>query len=222
MRSALQNQTSRSNSQESTGPRTEAGKAVSSQNALQTGIYAEAEIIRGENPADLAALAAEYTNSFQPEAPEQRCLVDILIHSEWTLSRLRRAEAQFWGKQIDASNWKARDNQVAPYPLARAIDYEYGPGFTRLQSRINATQRNYERALKELKRLQEDRTKEQPPAKLDPGSAGVSLGFVPSSLPAPSPEPEIPPAAARKAPILTSAGRPSHIEYANLPFIAAS
>src|ERR1700685_3829154 len=102
MRSEPQIEASRRNSQKSTGPRTAAGKAASSQNRTASGIYAEAEIIQDENPADLQALAAEYLARFHHDAPEQRCLIDILIHSEWTLRRLRRAEAQLWEQLIDS------------------------------------------------------------------------------------------------------------------------
>jgi hypothetical protein len=121
MRSPLQIQASRLNSQKSTGPRTAAGKAISCLNPLTTGIYAQAEIITGENPNHLAALAAEYFDRFQPDAPEQRALIDTLVHSEWTLRRLRRA-----------------------------VNYDESKVFSRLQRRIDATQRNYQRALKQL------------------------------------------------------------------------
>ncbi len=91
MSSQLQIEANRRNSQKSTGPRTTAGKVVSSQNALGSGIYAESETIRDENASTIDALAAVYLDRFHPAAPEQRCLVDILVHSEWTLRRLRRA-----------------------------------------------------------------------------------------------------------------------------------
>ena len=91
MSSQLQIEANRRNSQKSTGPRTTAGKVVSSQNALGSGIYAESETIRDENASTLDALAAVYHDRFHPAAPEQRCLVGILVHSEWTLRRLRRA-----------------------------------------------------------------------------------------------------------------------------------
>ena len=58
MSSQLQIEANRRNSQKSTGPRTAAGIAVSSQNALGSGVYAESETIRDENPSDLEALAA--------------------------------------------------------------------------------------------------------------------------------------------------------------------
>ena len=104
MSSQLQIEANRRNSQKSTGPRTAAGKAIASQNALGSGIYAESETIRDENASDLDSLAAAYYARFHPAAPEQRCLVDILVHSEWTLRRLRRAEAQLWDRMSIGAN----------------------------------------------------------------------------------------------------------------------
>jgi hypothetical protein len=50
----------RRNSQKSTSPRTPAGKAISSMNALQFGIHAESHVIRGEDPEALTALKTSY------------------------------------------------------------------------------------------------------------------------------------------------------------------
>jgi hypothetical protein len=101
MSSQLQIEANRRNSQKSTGPRTAAGKAISSQSALGCGIYAESETIRDEDASDPETLAAACYGRFHPGTPEQRCLVDTLVHSEWTL---RRAEAQLW-EQNTESKW---------------------------------------------------------------------------------------------------------------------
>ena len=184
MSSQLQIEANRRNSQKSTGPRTAAGKAIASQNAIGSGIYAESETIRDENASDLEALAAAYYGRFHPDAPEQRCLVDILVHSEWTLRRLRRAEAQLWEQNAEWSEPSIADNL---FPLGRTLNYDGSKVFARLQHRITATQRNYERALKELLRLQADRPPAQPPARPQPlpvtPPAPTQIGFVSSSLP---------------------------------------
>jgi hypothetical protein len=184
MSSQLQIEANRRNSQKSTGPRTAAGKTISSQNSLGSGIYAESETIRDENAPDLEALAASYYDRFHPDAPEQRYLVDVLVHSEWTLRRLRRAEAQLWEQNTDWSQSSLVENL---HPLGRALNYDGSKVFARLQHRITATQRNYERSLKELLRLQSDRPTSQPPAQLQPlpvaQPAPSQIGFVSSSRP---------------------------------------
>src|ERR1035437_9097278 len=86
----------RRNSQKSTGPRTEQGKAVSRFNALKTGIDAHSHVIPGEDPDALETLTLEHYDRFQPAAPEQRFLVDAMAAAEWQLRRLRKTEAQLW------------------------------------------------------------------------------------------------------------------------------
>jgi hypothetical protein len=169
MHSQLQIEASRQNSQLSTGPRSETGKAISCMNSLKTGIYAQAEIIPGENPADLEALTTEYYQRYQPDKPDTRCLVDILVQSEWTLRRLRRAEAQLWARLFKETESSFKENTN---PLGRAANYQGGKPFERLQHRFDVTQRNYARTLKQLKELQPN-----PPAQP-----------VPVPVPAPAPE----------------------------------
>jgi len=191
MSSQLQIEANRRNSQKSTGPRSAAGKTISSQNALGSGIFAESETIRDENASDLEALAASYYDRFRPAAPEQRCLVDILVHSEWTLRRLRRAEAQLWEQNADWSQPSIAENL---HPLGRTLNYDGSKVFARLQHRITATQRNFERALKDLQRLQTQPPAELPTPKREPASASApvsapaaQIGFVSSPHPHPSP-----------------------------------
>ena len=59
MSSQAQLDANRLNAQKSTGPTSPEGKAVSSLNALKSGIDAHSEIIRDEDPAALEALTAE-------------------------------------------------------------------------------------------------------------------------------------------------------------------
>ncbi len=183
MSTTLQISANRRNSQLSTGPRSATGKAASSQNAFKTGIYSNSEIVRGENPAHLDALAAAYYSRFQPVLPEESCLVDILIHSEWILRRLRRAEAEL----CELNTLQSEDNfDPGELELARAVDCDDSIVLLRLQRRVDSTQRNYLRALKELKQLQADRPAAQPVLPIPPQAEIAPIGFVPSTAPEPA------------------------------------
>src|SRR5215831_18953470 len=94
MATQKQIEANRRNAQRSTGPRTGAGKAASAKNALKTGMYAQSLTIFDENPADLEHLIDEYFQRFQPATPEERALVDTLVHADWQLRRLRRIEPE--------------------------------------------------------------------------------------------------------------------------------
>jgi hypothetical protein len=142
MASQFQIDANRRNSLQSTGPRSLEGKAVSRFNALKSGIHAEAQIIPGEDPAELDALAAAYHDEFRPSTSLECFLVDTLVHADWQLRRLHRLEAQLWTSQI------AEIQEDAPLGRAYAQSLD---AFTRLQRRIDSTERSYYRALKELR-----------------------------------------------------------------------
>ena len=178
MSSQLQIDANRRNSQKSTGPRTVAGKAASSQNALGSGLYAQSQIIIGERQSDFEDLAAAFHSRYQPDSPDQQALLDIAIHSEWILRRLRSAETGLWDYYIDDHDYGADTTG-----LGRAFDCN-DKTFARLQRRLDSLQRNFQRALKELARLQADRPAAPPPAE---PPAQPQIGFVSSPLPLPSP-----------------------------------
>lgn len=90
----------RLNSQRSTGPRTPQGRAVSSQNALKSGLDAESQFVYGEDRDEFATLQREYFDCYQPRTPGERFQVETLIRNEWTLRRLFRAEAHLWEHQV--------------------------------------------------------------------------------------------------------------------------
>jgi hypothetical protein len=155
MATASQIAANRRNAQKSTGPRTVEGKAASCFNALKHGIDAHSQCLPSEDPAALEQLAAEYHERFAPATPEERALVDILISTEWDLRRYRVASAQLW-------QWSAIVSPGQRIPMAGGFEYKEAT-FARLQRVIDSAQRNFTRALAELRKLQELR-----PASEDP------------------------------------------------------
>src|SRR5262245_7402704 len=178
MATPKQIEANRRNARKSTGPRTVAGKAVSSMNALKTGIDAQSSVIRGEDPNTLQLLTAEYYDRYQPATPEARALVDTLISSDWLLRRLRAAEAQLWEHAFERQDrWD--DDTGAPLGDAFAANSQ---AFSRLQRRIDSAERNYHRALKELRRVQPSPpSPDPPPQPVVLPSASREIGFVPST-----------------------------------------
>ncbi|MGD0500588.1 MAG: hypothetical protein ABSC23_19375 [Bryobacteraceae bacterium] len=151
MATLRQIEANRLNAQKSSGPRSVEGKAVSRMNALKTGIDAKSNVIPGEDPDALEALAAEYHERFRPSAPEQRFLVDSLVASEWMLRRLRKVEAQLWQSEMEEGLRRQRLNEK--WPLG-ALFTRAMTDFNRLQRRIDSADRIYHRALEKLERLQ--------------------------------------------------------------------
>jgi hypothetical protein len=77
-----------------TGPRTEAGKAISSQNALKHGLRSA----KPENavPPDLRAtynaMRKKYLDEYRPSGATENTLLDLVIQAAWQLYRIREME----------------------------------------------------------------------------------------------------------------------------------
>jgi len=147
MPTAKQTAANRMNSQKSTGPRTTEGKAASRYNALKHGIFATTQIMFDESAEDLAELAAEYHEHHNPADPGQRFLVDTLVSNEWRLRRLRRVEAELWQS---ASNVFLEKNAEIPACSSGDAFATAAPVFERLQRVVNACERTYHRAHREM------------------------------------------------------------------------
>ena len=149
----------RLNARKSTGPTSPEGKARSSLNALKSGIDAWSHIIPGEDPAELEALTAAFHNHYQPAGPTELSLVDTLVSTEWIQRRLRRIEAQLWNYQVECldKNLTHADFIDAAIqhnsPLGHAYQDALEP-FSRIQRRIDSTNRMFLRTLKALQDLQ--------------------------------------------------------------------
>ena len=150
MATLRQIEANRLNAQKSTGPRTPQGKAVSSQNALKSGLDAESQFVAGEDRAEFAQLQHEYIARFQPLTPEERFQIDTLLRNEWILRRLFRAEAQLWEYHA------LRADRSEGVPLGEAL-VAGNEVFRRLQRRITLAERSYKDAFAELERLQRAR-----------------------------------------------------------------
>ena len=189
----------RLNAQKSTGPTSPEGKAKSAMNALKSGIDAWSHIIPGEDPAELEALTEQFLQHYRPADPVQVSLVDTLISTEWIQRRLRRIEAQLWNYRVDILDQTlTRAEFVDPAvqhnsPLAHAFHAALEP-FTRIQRRIDATNRMFLRTLKALQDLQAvaaskpaghdpDTAFFEPPSPQATQSLTREIGFVPQNAP---------------------------------------
>ena len=142
----------RRNSENSTGPKSGSGKAISSRNALKTGIDIASELMRVESKTDFDQLETEYYEDFAPANAIERALIDQLIRNEWILRRYAAVEPGVWHFRFQRN--KNED-------LGDAF-VDASATFLRLDRIRNSAQRNYARALKELKALREERNADIP------------------------------------------------------------
>jgi len=188
MASIAQIEANRRNSQKSTGPRTTAGKAVSSMNALKSGIDAKSQVIRGEDPKDLEALKTSYYESLKPTRPEEALLVDAIIASDWLLRRFRKVEAETWEKAFEEQDdWSERYEEDVTQPMARAFESKQW-SLARLQRRLDAAERTIHRSLAELRRIRTPQPDpDPPPVNPLPDEVKPKIGFVPQHTTDPVP-----------------------------------
>ena len=90
----------RRNSKKSTGPRTQKGKAIVSQNAVKHGLLARQNVIRTENKADFDLYQNRIFSELAPESPMESMLAEHIVTLSWRLNRIGCVQAQ----TIDAMN----------------------------------------------------------------------------------------------------------------------
>ena len=177
------------NSQRSTGPSSVDGKAAVRFNALKHGMDAQSLIIPGEDPAELEALAHDYHAQFRPHGPEETFLVETLIRTDWNKRRLRRIETEIYAALIaeqEAAGVRAN------FLLAAVFVQNGGNNpLDKIFRRLEAAERTWFRARKELHRAQQERQSSDPdddgPARLAPtrrsgGYPARPLASVPATV----------------------------------------
>ncbi len=163
----------RINAMRSTGPRTPAGKATSSQNRLAHGLCATSLIVRGESQEDFDSLRIEIAAAYRPATPEERMLTDQLTESLWRLNRARRIETHTHDILMrDTEEVLSSDGgDVSQNPdvlMASSLWSEHNDGVLRRLNRyVTTIERSYQRALKNLHFAQQNR-RTLPPAPIVP------------------------------------------------------
>ena len=112
MTSLRQIESNRRNAQKSTGPKTENGKARSSQNAVRHGLTAETVIGPLEDAADYRAFEQAVTTAYDAETAVERELVLRLASLLWRLRRATSVETGLLEIQRDASTAPALPGEV--------------------------------------------------------------------------------------------------------------
>ena len=137
------------NAQHSTGPRSPEGKAVSSRNALKLGLYSQADILPGENPAEFEQILRDYEAEYRPAGPIQTAAVHDFVRAIWLVRRYDRIEAQFINLRYAALT--AEDRQ---FPLgAIYLKDAEGPNvLQKIERRRAAAMRQINRAKEEIAR----------------------------------------------------------------------
>jgi hypothetical protein len=160
MPSQKQIEANRRNARKSTGPITEAGKAVAKFNALRHGMTAESAVLPYEDHLAYAMLREALLSHYAPANIAEEMLVDVLANSYWRLLRARRVETSTMKLGIQALKQR---NGINPAPSnkdddALAVFFADDNDNMRNQERYHGTiERSYFRAVETLRKVQNNR-----------------------------------------------------------------
>lgn len=151
----------RRNARLSTGPRTVAGKAASSRNALRHGLLAAQVILPDENAAAFDEFRDRVIADRSPVGEVEAILVERIMFAEWRLRRVARIEAAAARAQMDPA-FGAAENERPEDRLYWAMvrDSNSGNLLEKLRRYEVALERSFLSALHELERLQAGRAGE--------------------------------------------------------------
>ena len=180
------------NTSTSTGPRTDAGKAISSMNSLKHGLTSRRVVLPDENQADFDRLHNQLLSEHAPAGALETEIVAEIAACLWRLQRARRYEAAV----LETSSFEV------------FVSHTQAKGFETLIRYMSAIERQLNRAIVRLRETQAARRRRElaePPAKAMSASSYSSTQFVSScrpeaahdpskdslSRPLPGPRPEI-------------------------------
>jgi hypothetical protein len=154
----------RANAQLSTGPKTPAGKAVSSRNAVKTGLTGRTILLPSEDAKVYEAHLLRYREEFQPVGARETQLVQNLADTQWRLDRIPNLEAGLYalGRLRYADLFADKGNsQIRAALLDAHILMTEAKHFKNLHLQESRLRRQYRQDLQELQERQTQRKKEQ-------------------------------------------------------------
>ena len=157
MSSSAQIAANRQNATRSTGPKTPAGKAVASRNALRHGLLSRDAVLPDEDEDLFRELHYAICAQLAPVGEIEEVLVERIVMCIWRLRRLIRIEA-------GVIQWELANQDTAPEPDAARRRLKLGAAFvvaanhndplTKLSRHEVSIERSLYRALGELREQQ--------------------------------------------------------------------
>lgn len=143
MATAAQITANQANAQHSTGPRTEAGKATSAQNATKHGLSSKTVVIVPGQEEAFAELEATLRQQFVPDPGYQEFVFNRIVHAAWNRHRCECAEVELHAESPNPN----RD------PL---ITEELERKLRLLATYATRAERSYDKYVKELRDLKNE------------------------------------------------------------------
>jgi hypothetical protein len=149
----------RENAQKSCGPKTDAGKATVSLNAVKTGLTGHTVLLPTDDAARYQAHILAYEKEFQPVGPEECALVQSIADTRWRLARIPGLEMALLTKgrlEFDALfQDHAHVDRAVMIEMHTMLVYE--KQFKNLHLQESRLARRREKEMAELRQLQQER-----------------------------------------------------------------
>jgi len=145
----------RNNAKQSTGPKTDQGKQICSQNALKHGLRSKHPVIPGEDPAEYQHKLDQLRADIRPLNALEDDLVEQIADTSWRLKRLSRIEAAIDRRRIESADDEKHNEgkdaqQIDGVGLGCYAALDYLNRLGRYEAQLS---RRYHRAMKELRDL---------------------------------------------------------------------
>jgi len=151
MASEKQVQANRQNSIKSTGPRTAAGKAISSRNAIKTGIFARHLLLPDDDPEEFERLRRALYQEWRPVGVTEINQVERLAALFWRQRRFYRGESGLY------CIFRKCAEGVGGVASAISKDGTETESFTRLLRMDGTVERSIALTIRLLQKLQQER-----------------------------------------------------------------
>ena len=146
-------ETNRANAQNSTGPRTEAGKQRSSLNALRHGLTGQTVVLPSDDPAAYDRHCKEFLDQYQPNNKLEIHLTQTIADLSWRLNRISALEANML-----AVNSVDTENDPEPTASAMAKTFrEQSQALANLSMYEQRLSNRFDKAVKQLHEIQAER-----------------------------------------------------------------
>lgn len=149
----------RINAQQSTGPKSEEGKAKSSLNAVKTGLTGRTVLLNSEDAIAYQEHVNRFLARYEPATDEERSLTHQIADTEWRLLRIPTLEAGIYalGHHELAGKFEHADPAVAACMTEAQIFILYQRQLNNLSIQENRLRRHYEKSERKLADLQKER-----------------------------------------------------------------
>jgi hypothetical protein len=156
------------NSQLSTGPTSQAGKAKSSLNAVRSGLTGRTVLLPGDDAALYESHVAHFIESYAPAGDDERNLVQSLADTQWRLLRIPSLEMGIYaiGRLEFAGSFPNEDEAVRKHLIEAQVFLAYQRQLNNLSIQENRLRRQRDKDTAALRELQEQR-KQRAKARLD-------------------------------------------------------